>query len=114
MHVDHLDGKAEVTKYGRSVTSSSPTRFVNVIAGLYDVNFTTLAAPKKQEDGSFVLALPGPAETIVPALDTARDYGLFIRKVIEDPELADVKDVGAYGEFISYGQMVKEWSESTS
>ncbi|KAG8859567.1 hypothetical protein FRB96_004451 [Tulasnella sp. 330] len=114
MHADHLDSKAEVTKYGRHTTSTSPTRFVNVIAGLYDSNFISpLFSPKKQEDGSFALVMPVSADCIVPSLDTARDYGLFVRKVIEDPSLANAKDVGAYGEFISYAQMVKEWSEIT-
>ncbi|KAG9027951.1 hypothetical protein FRB95_007028 [Tulasnella sp. JGI-2019a] len=103
VHVDHLDGKAEVTKYARStIPVGGPTRFLNIIAGLYNTNFTTpLALPRKQADGSFVIGLPAPADSVVPSIDTARDYGLFVRKAIEEEVDPSVKDVGAYGEFIS-------------
>ncbi|KAG8986822.1 hypothetical protein FRB93_005164, partial [Tulasnella sp. JGI-2019a] len=115
VHVDHLDGKAEVTKYARSIIpTGGPTRFLNVIAGLYNTNFhLPVGLPRKQADGSFVIALPAPADSVVPSIDTARDYGLFVRKVIEEDVDPSVRDVGAYGEFISYADMVKQLSEIT-
>jgi len=109
VHIDHFDGKATVTEYGKNI-SGSKTRFVNVEAGLYMSNLSTSGAPRKQEDGSFVLALPVPADSTAPLLDTARDYGLFVRKAFEGSQL---RDIYAFGEVISYAEIVKQLAEIT-
>jgi len=109
VHVDHFEGKAIVTEYGRTATPNH-TRFVNVEAGLYMINYSTLSPPKKQADGSYLIALPAPAESTTPLLDTASDYGLFVRKAIEESQM---QNIYAWGEDISYAETVKQWSEIT-
>ncbi|KAJ7026720.1 NAD(P)-binding protein [Mycena alexandri] len=56
-HVDHFDGKAEVTDYARQ----SGIPLVIIPAGWYAINHVRSNAyiPKKQVDGSYVLGLPG-------------------------------------------------------
>lgn len=107
-NVYHFDSKAAVTAYADEVGLP----YINVLAGLYMWNFTTANAPKKQADGTFVLALPFPEKTVAPLLDTASDYGLFVRKAIEDD--GGARDIFAHGEVISYTEVVKQWSERKS
>ncbi|KAG8873049.1 hypothetical protein FRB98_009218 [Tulasnella sp. 332] len=107
-NVYHMDSKAEVTKYAEEVG----VPLVNVMAGLFMTNFSGyLAAPKKQGDGSFVLSLPVPPDSTVPLLDTSHDYGLFVRKAIESAQGAS--QIEAYGEVISYRDMMEQLSEVT-
>ncbi|KAG8859563.1 hypothetical protein FRB96_004447 [Tulasnella sp. 330] len=114
VHADHLDSKAVVTAYAKEVTKSGGMRFINVMAGLYMTNFSipSIATPKKEHDGTFVLKLPVPADGVAPVIDTARDYGLFVRRAIEG-SYENGQDVYAYGEIISYGDMAKQMSEIT-
>jgi len=82
-HVDHFDGKAAITAYGRQ----SGVPFVDVQAGMYASNFTGALAPRKQADGSYAIALPFGPETVVPVIDMVSDYGLFVRQAIESQSL---------------------------
>lgn len=83
--------------------------FVNVECGQYFSNFLTMSAPKKQEDGSFILYLPGAPDAVTPLIDTAHDYGLFVRKAIEQSEPGT--EIFAYGSVISGADMAKQWGE---
>ncbi|KAG9000529.1 hypothetical protein FRB94_005379 [Tulasnella sp. JGI-2019a] len=105
VHIDHFTGKGIVTEYGKSVPGAEFS-FVNVEAGLYMSNFTT-SAPQKQEDGSFVFAMPVPGTSVAPLLDTASDYGL---KSIEGSQL---RDIYAHGEVISYENIVAQFAAVT-
>ncbi|KAG9000528.1 hypothetical protein FRB94_005378 [Tulasnella sp. JGI-2019a] len=109
VHINHFTGKGIVTEYGKSVPGAE-FRFVNVEAGLYMSNFTGLSAPLKQEDGSFELAMPVPGTSVAPLLDTASDYGLFVRKSIEGSQL---RDIYAHGEVISYADIVAQLAAVT-
>lgn len=115
VYADHLNSKAAVTAYGKDITSNRGMRFINVMAGLYMSNFSSpaVATPKKQEDGTFVLAMPVPVDSVVPAINTARDYGLFVRRAIEG-SYEHGQDVYAYGEIISYRDIVRQMSDSSS
>jgi len=110
VHIDHFTGKGIVTAYGRETAAAHGIRFVNVEAGLYMSNYVAMMPPQKQEDGSYVYALPVPVESTSPLLDTVSDYGLFVRKAMEASEM---QNIYAYGEELSYADLVKQMSEIT-
>ncbi|KAJ7161898.1 NAD(P)-binding protein [Mycena crocata] len=110
VHVYHFDGKAVVTEYGRK----SGVPFVDVHAGAYGSNFLTSPLMLvKQPDGSFVIPLPVKPTTVIPFIDTAHDYGLFVRQVLEAPVFPDGSSFLAHGENISFEQMALELSQVT-
>lgn len=108
--VDHFDGKAKVTRYAKQIG----VPFANVEAGFYMTNLTWLLPPKKQEDGTYAIMGPAAGESTAPLIDTASDYGLFVREVIERPEIEPMTEVFTYGEIISYNDMAKQLGESES
>ncbi|KAF8197727.1 NAD(P)-binding protein [Mycena galopus ATCC 62051] len=109
-HVWHFDSKAAVAEYGRA----AGVPFVEVQAGSYGSNFLTgIGAPQKQADGSFVLAWPAKATILVPFVDAARDYGTFVRYVLELPVFPNGKEFFAYGENISLEDLVLQLSKAT-
>ncbi|KAJ7686598.1 NmrA-domain-containing protein [Mycena olivaceomarginata] len=83
VHVDHFDGKGEVTAYARA--SGLPLLIVQ--AGWYMTNHLLADAfvPTKEADGTYILGLPVGPDTVVPVIDTLHDYGLFVREGIESP-----------------------------
>ncbi|KAJ7186696.1 NAD(P)-binding protein [Mycena filopes] len=110
-NVHHFNGKGEITEYGRQ----SGIPFVNVQSGWYASNFAKIDGmkPKKQADGSFVLALPVGPQTLLPVLDTKSDYGLFVQEAIESPEFGAGSEVLTSGEDITVGEMVSQLAEIT-
>jgi uncharacterized protein YbjT (DUF2867 family) len=107
-HVDHYDGKAVVTAYGRQ----SGVPFIDVQAGAYASNYNSAQAPRKRGDGSYELALPCSPETLLPVIDMVSDYGLFVREAIESPAFGDGSEIFACGELLSVADMSKQLSES--
>ncbi|KAG9032868.1 hypothetical protein FRB95_000883 [Tulasnella sp. JGI-2019a] len=109
-NVDHFDGKAVVTAYALEVE----VPLANVQAGTYMSNYLGMNLPKKQDDGSYALYGPATPDSVAPFLDTARDYGLFVRKAIESPrDASSGVDIFAYGEVTSYTNIAKQLGEST-
>ncbi|KAG9014587.1 hypothetical protein FRB94_011765 [Tulasnella sp. JGI-2019a] len=106
VNVDHFDAKAAVTEYAKEVG----LLFVNVEPSVYMQNYLTFGPPRKQGDGTYVVANVAAPESVVPMIDMANDYGLFVRKAIESP---GVSEVYAHGEVISYTEVVKQLSEIT-
>lgn len=100
------DSKAEVTKYA----ARSGVRIVNVIAGLLKANYLNFTAPKKQADGSYVLAGPGAPGGVQHLLDASGDYGLFVRREIERASPGEGQDVYAFGDVISNADIAKQLS----
>ncbi|KAJ7119414.1 NAD(P)-binding protein [Mycena epipterygia] len=110
-NVHHFNGKGEVTEYARH----SGIPFINVQSGWYATNFARLNGmkPKRVEDGTYVLALPVGPETVLPVIDTASDYGLFVREAIESPEFGPGSEVLTSGEDITVGSLVSQLAEIT-
>ncbi|KAJ7241470.1 hypothetical protein C8J57DRAFT_1561318 [Mycena rebaudengoi] len=110
-NVHFFNGKGEITEYGRN----SGIPFINVQAGWYASNFYKLDAmkPKRLADGTYKLSLPVGPNTILPVIDTAHDYGLFVRKAIESPEFGPGSEILTSGEVISIGDMVSQLAEIT-
>ncbi|KAJ7482197.1 NAD(P)-binding protein [Mycena galericulata] len=110
VHVIHFDGKAEVAEYGRQ----SGVPFVDVQAGFYASNFRD--SPMiigKQDDGSFALEWPVEPTTVVPIIDAAHDYGLYVRQVLELPVFPDGSEVLTSGENIMAKDIAQQLSEVT-
>ncbi|KAJ6463675.1 NAD(P)-binding protein [Mycena vitilis] len=110
VNVYHFDSKAIVTEYGRQ----SGVPFVDLQAGFYGSNF--LANPTmiaKQEDGSFAIAWPIKATSVIPFIDAEGDYGLFARELLERPVFPDGVEVVAYSEKVTADDMAKQFAKAT-
>ncbi|KAJ7080561.1 NAD(P)-binding protein [Mycena crocata] len=110
VHVYHFDGKAVVTEYGRKCG----VPFVDVQAGFYGTNF--LHNPSmlaKQNDGSFAIPMPLKPTTVVPFINAGRDYGLFVRQVLEAPVFPNGSELTAYGENITIQEIALQFSQVT-
>ncbi|KAJ6566934.1 hypothetical protein B0H19DRAFT_1138912 [Mycena capillaripes] len=110
VNVYHFDGKAIVTDYGRK----SGVPFVDVQAGFYGTNFITNPIMfAKQDDGSFAIPLPVKPTTITPFIDAERDYGLFVRHVLEFPVFPNGSEILAYSERITIEEMAQQFAQAT-
>ncbi|KAF7371063.1 NmrA domain-containing protein [Mycena sanguinolenta] len=109
-YVDHFDGKADITEYGRA----SGVPFVDVQAGLYATNF--LANPSmlgKQPDGTYAIAWAIRPDTVLPIIDIEHDYGLYVRRVLEQPVFPDGEAVYTTSENITVAEMARQLAETT-
>nr|GAT49525.1 predicted protein [Mycena chlorophos] len=103
--VYHFDGKAQITSYARTTHPSLP--FVNVPSGLYMSNFTATAPgwrmiyPVPYVPGVYVLALPVSPQGRLPLIDVERDYGLWVRGVIEKDVFPAGEDVNTVSEWLA-------------
>ncbi|KAJ7146025.1 hypothetical protein C8R44DRAFT_690230 [Mycena epipterygia] len=111
LHVDHFDGKADITAYARL----SGVPLIIAQAGWYGTNHILFDGyiPTKETDGSYVLALPVGEDTVLPIIDAAHDYGLFVRTAIESPALGPGTEILVSGEDISIRDMLTQLSEIT-
>ncbi|KAK4704282.1 hypothetical protein P7C70_g1927, partial [Phenoliferia sp. Uapishka_3] len=107
--VKHFDTKAEIANYAKS--SGVPT--VVVEAAYYMSNLMTMMVPRKQEDGSYVLALPISSSAKVPMLDVATDYGAYVVEAVESPSFGAGSEVLAASEYIAFDEVVKILTEVT-
>ncbi|KAF7341314.1 NmrA domain-containing protein [Mycena venus] len=111
--VVHFDGKASVSEYGR--VSGVP--FVVVQAGIYASSLLEPAIARsmleKQPDGTYVLPWAVRPSTIVPLIDMANDYGLYVRAVLERPVFPDGLDVYTSSENVTAEEMARQLSEGT-
>jgi hypothetical protein len=110
IHVDHFDGKGEITAYAR--LSGIPLLIVQ--AGAYSTNHLNSKAlrPVKQADGSYALCCSVSPRTVLPVIDALYDYGIFVREGIESPSFGPGTEVLACGEEISLGEMAAQLSQS--
>ncbi|KAG8983853.1 hypothetical protein FRB93_006927 [Tulasnella sp. JGI-2019a] len=110
LNVDHFDAKVSTKRHAlRISTVIRLTRNVSnrQIGGSYQVCQRDWASVR---DGTYVVANPAAPESVVPLIDTANDYGLFVRKAIETP---GAPEICGYGEVISNAEIVKQLSEIT-
>lgn len=105
---DHFESKAAITEYARQ--SGVPLAVVQ--AGSYASNFTGLSAPRKQADGSFVVAVPCGSSTVLPVIDMVQDYGIFVREAIESPAFGPGSEILTHGELITVGDCMSQLAES--
>ncbi|KAG9006377.1 hypothetical protein FRB94_000841 [Tulasnella sp. JGI-2019a] len=101
------DEKHEITEYARA--SGIPI-VVNVILGMFMENFKTIAAPRKQADGSYAVSFASAPEDVMPVIYTTRDFGLFVQKAIEVP---GQRQIYADTEALSWKEMCEQLSQVT-
>ena len=78
-HVAHFDSKARVEAYIRSI--GIPATFF--MPGYFMPNFDQVLMPNPQSEAhEYLLALPCPADTPLPLLDTGRDTGKFVKAIV--------------------------------
>ncbi|KAF7299898.1 NmrA domain-containing protein [Mycena chlorophos] len=115
--VYHFDGKAQITSYARTTHPSLP--FVNVPSGLYMSNFTATAPgwrmiyPVPYVPGVYVLALPVSPQGRLPLIDVERDYGLWVRGVIEKDVFPAGADANTVSEWLSVENIANIISKGT-
>ena len=107
-HVDHFDGKAAVTAYGRK----SGVPFVDVQPGIYATNWVGNSALRKLADGSYEIAQPFNRDLPLPITDMESDYGLFVREAIESPAFGAGSEILTCSELISLDNVAKQLTES--
>jgi hypothetical protein len=106
-HVVNFDSKALVTDYG----CQSGVPFVDIQAGWYASNFMNPGqCPVKCPDGSFAIRLPVTLTASFPIIDTERDYGLYVRHVLETPVFPDGEEVRT-GEYLTVEQIALQLSQ---
>ncbi|KAI5477612.1 hypothetical protein MNV49_006099 [Pseudohyphozyma bogoriensis] len=109
-NVPQMEGKASITTYAKS--SGIPLAVVS--PGTYLSGFVTQMVPRKHtEDGPYVLALPAAPSTLLPVLDTERDYGAYVVEAVEVPGFGAGSEVLAASEYISLEDIATQWSEVT-
>ncbi|KAJ7442168.1 NAD(P)-binding protein [Mycena galericulata] len=96
VHVVHYDGKAAVAEYGRQ----SGVPFVDVQAGFYASNFRDSAR-----------AMPMELTAVIPVLDVAHDYGLYVRRVLELSVFPDGSEVLTSGDNIAAKDIAQQLAE---
>jgi len=109
VHVDHFDGKGEITAYARA--SGVPLLIVQ--AGWYMTNHMLFDGfvPTKKADGSYALRLPIGPDTVLPLIDVVHDYGLFVREGIESPAFGPGTEVLGSSEDITVREMVAQLAQ---
>ena len=102
-----FDFKAKVAEYALSITDG-PQVFDVQPGGFYEA-FIAVNPPRKQEDGTFVLSMGVGADTKLPVIDTARDYGKYVVSAIENGGPGTIYAAPAY---ITAGEVAEEYSRS--
>ncbi|KAJ7133514.1 NAD(P)-binding protein [Mycena epipterygia] len=110
VHVFHFDGKAAIADYGRQ----SGVPFVDVQAGFYASNLLNnpFLPLVKQDDGSYLMEWPVKPTTAMPLIDTANDYGLYVRQVLEQSVFPDGSEV-LTGVNITVQNLAAQFSRAT-
>jgi len=106
-HVEHFDSKATVHKY--AIDIGIP--IVDVQPAMYMENYLTMMPPRKQDDGTYLFALPVDPKNKLSLIHCARDYGAYVRGAIES-EMTSGK-VLACGDEITPSELAELWSKGT-
>ena len=72
-----------------------------------------LLAPKKAEDGTWVMSRNNSAECKMPLIDAVGDNGKFVDAILADPEKYVGKTLCAAEKFYTLQEIVEEMSKST-
>ncbi|KAH8424905.1 uncharacterized protein LDX57_002650 [Aspergillus melleus] len=78
--VDAFDSKAEAEKYLRSL----PIKTTFFAPGGFMQNCVTFFAPRRQDDGSYVIANVVDRDAKIPLIDIERDSGTYVSKLVVD------------------------------
>jgi len=107
-NISFFAAKAEVIRYAQK----RGIPIVTVIPASFYSNYLSNAKPRKQADGTYIIANVGGPEAKQWLIDASYDFGLFVRKAIETPGLAG-SEIHAFTEVITNAEVAKQLSEGT-
>ena len=83
-HVTHFDAKAKAEEYIRTL----PIKSAFVSLGLFMQTFASLPfmAPKKADDGTWVMERHSSPQIRIPMVDAVGDTGKFVGAILAEPE----------------------------
>lgn len=87
--VTAFDAKAKIEAYIRSLPIKSA--FVSGAFFMENLQSQPFLAPKKAEDGTWVLERPMPGTTLLPYIDATGDLGKFVGAILAEPERLEGK-----------------------
>ncbi|KAL4800669.1 hypothetical protein BDV19DRAFT_396214 [Aspergillus venezuelensis] len=103
--VDQFDVKAEIESYIRE--SNFPLGSAFIAPGMFMQNLVTVMKPRKNEDGSYVVAGVNDPQTKIPMIDAAGDSGSYLLPILLHPEEAKGKVIYASSGMYSYTDMAR-------
>ncbi|KAL8291882.1 hypothetical protein RQP46_002140 [Phenoliferia psychrophenolica] len=80
--------------------------------GYYATNFLGMK-PRLSAHGDWIMSLPASESTKLPILNTERDFGAYVRAVIESPKLGAGSEVLAAPAYVTLQEVVQIWSKVT-
>ncbi|KAL3452340.1 hypothetical protein BJX65DRAFT_178132 [Aspergillus insuetus] len=101
--VDQFDVKAEIEEYIRGL----PLKSAFLAPGMFMSNFSTVMAPRKQDDGSYLVVGVNDPETKIPLIETAADSGLYAVPLLLDPEGMNGKVMYAATKLYTFNEMME-------
>ncbi|KAL2795017.1 hypothetical protein BJX66DRAFT_302483 [Aspergillus keveii] len=101
--VDQFDVKAEIEEYIRGL----PLKSAFLAPGMFMSNFSTVMAPRKQDDGSYLVVGVNDPETKIPLIETAADSGLYAVPLLLDPEGMNGKVMYAATKLYTFNEMTE-------
>jgi uncharacterized protein YbjT (DUF2867 family) len=101
--VDQFDVKAEIEEYIRGL----PLKSAFLAPGMFMSNFSTVMAPRKQDNGSFLVVGVNDPETKIPLIETAADSGLYAVPLLLDPEGMNGKVMYAATKLYTFNEMTE-------
>lgn len=111
-----VEGKAEIATYGLERAKSTPSfHFRTVEAGFYNTNVLGGLNIYKDDEGVWKFPAPIDMQTCspLPTIDIPKDYGLWVRAVIEREEVRnDSRPVLVSGEDVHVLDLLKQLGQA--
>jgi uncharacterized protein YbjT (DUF2867 family) len=101
--VDQFDVKAEIEEYIRGL----PLKSAFLAPGMFMSNFSTVMAPRKQDDGGYLVVGVNDPETKIPLIETAADSGLYAVPLLLDPKGMNGKVMYAATKLYTFNEMME-------
>ncbi|KAL2830501.1 hypothetical protein BDW59DRAFT_177845 [Aspergillus cavernicola] len=102
--VDQFDSKAEIEIYLRGL----PFKTAYIAPGMFMQNLVTVMAPRRGDDGSYVIVSVNDPDTKVPLIDAVGDTGAYLVPLLEDPErVVDGKVIYAASGVYSFSEIAE-------
>ncbi|KAH8799699.1 hypothetical protein F5884DRAFT_868671 [Xylogone sp. PMI_703] len=115
--VPHFDYKAKVDQRIRELFPALAAKTTYLYFGFYPQNMAYFPLLKPFQiplSGAYVWLLPTNSSTIVPiAGDINITAGLWVSRILANPQKTRGKYTSVVTEFISVGNLIKEWGQGT-
>jgi uncharacterized protein YbjT (DUF2867 family) len=108
----HFTLKNKVEQYIRSVGLDAAFVYAGFYASNW-INFSPLAGPQREKDGSIVIRTPFRADVALPIIDIDADLGKFVVPAFLDPAKFHYKKTLAAAEYVTVGQMAAAYTDVT-